>query len=97
VNARAKAPAPIALFPAPMDEFVAAVADRVFERLAGAGAGTGTVAALLDRRGIAEALSVGIDTVDKLRAQGLPTLWVIESPRFELAACLDWLRGRASK
>jgi hypothetical protein len=92
VNAPAKAPPPIALFPAPMDEFVESVADRVVERL---NKRETSAPALLDRRGLAEALNVGVDTVDKLRAQGLPTVWVIESPRFELVACLEWLRGRA--
>ena len=53
---------------------------------------------LLDRRGLAEALDCGVDTIDKLRREGLPTVMLIESPRFELAAVLAWLReGRAAK
>ena len=50
---------------------------------------------LLDRRGLAQALDVGVDTVDKLRREGLPTVMVVESPRFELDVVIEWLRGRA--
>ncbi len=50
---------------------------------------------VVDRRGIATALGVGLDTVDKLRREGMPTLMVIESPRFEVERVLEWLRGRA--
>ena len=51
MNAPAKTPPPIALFPIPVDEFVEAVASRVAELLAD-GTGSGAVA-LLDRRGLA--------------------------------------------
>jgi hypothetical protein len=49
---------------------------------------------LLDRRGLAEALGCCPDTVDKLRKEGLPTVWVVDSPRFELDRVLEWLRER---
>jgi hypothetical protein len=50
--------------------------------------------ALLDRRGIAAALGIGVDTVDRLRREGCPELTVGDAPRFELAAVLAWLRER---
>jgi hypothetical protein len=49
---------------------------------------------LLDRRGLAAELGCGVDTLDKLRREGLPTLMLGDSPRFELAAVLEWLRER---
>lgn len=52
--------------------------------------------ALLDRQGIASALGVSAGTVDKLRRDGLPCIMVGDSPRFETAACLEWLRARRS-
>lgn len=51
--------------------------------------------ALLDRRGLAEALAVGVDTVDKLRREGLPELRVGDAPRFRLEAVLAWLGQRS--
>jgi len=50
--------------------------------------------ALLDRAGLARTLDVGITTVDRLRREGMPALWLGDSPRFEVAACLEWLRTR---
>ncbi|HEU4581705.1 MAG TPA: hypothetical protein VFS67_25795 [Polyangiaceae bacterium] len=50
--------------------------------------------ALLDRNGLAQALGVGTSTVDRFRREGMPALWAGDSPRFELADCLAWLRGR---
>jgi hypothetical protein len=49
-----------------------------------------------DRRGIARALAVGTSTVDRLRREGMPFVWIGDSPRFELVRCLEWLRGRAT-
>jgi hypothetical protein len=50
--------------------------------------------ALLDRRGLALALGVGLDTVDRMRGEGMPELRVGDAPRFELDAVIAWLRGR---
>ena len=47
---------------------------------------------LLDRERLARALSVSLPTVDRLRAAGMPTVWVVQAPRFELAAVLEWIR-----
>lgn len=49
---------------------------------------------MLDRRGLAHALAVGVDTVDRLRRDGCPELTVGDSPRFELEQVIAWLRGR---
>ena len=48
--------------------------------------------ALLDKAAFARAIGVSTSTVDKLRKLGCPVVWVIESPRFDLAACMEWLR-----
>jgi len=47
---------------------------------------------LLDRVGIAKALSCSPGQVDKLRRGGMPCLYVGDSPRFEHAVCVEWLR-----
>jgi hypothetical protein len=53
--------------------------------------------ALLDRSGLARALSCSVKTLDRLRAQpGFPELMVLDSPRFELAAVLTYLRARTA-
>lgn len=51
--------------------------------------------ALLDRNGLAGALGCSASLVDKLRKDGMPTVQLGGTPRFELEACLAWLRGRA--
>lgn len=48
--------------------------------------------ALLDREALALALGCSAGFVDKLRRQGMPHLRLGDSPRFELARCLAWLR-----
>lgn len=53
-----------------------------------------TAPALLTQDALARELGVSPRTVYELRQQGLPTVLVCESPRFELAACLAWLRER---
>lgn len=52
---------------------------------------------LLDRRGLAQFLGVSLPTVDRLRAEGLPTLMVVESPRFERERVLAWLRAQGAQ
>jgi hypothetical protein len=52
--------------------------------------------ALLDRRGLAGRLDVSLPTLDRLRAEGMPELRLGDSPRFELDACLRWLREKSS-
>lgn len=49
---------------------------------------------LVTREACARALSISVRSLDTLRAQGLPTVWVLESPRFDVAAVITWLRGR---
>jgi hypothetical protein len=53
-----------------------------------------TTPVLLDRRGLAAALGVGVDTVDRLRREGAPELTIGDAPRFELDRVLEWVRGR---
>lgn len=50
--------------------------------------------ALITQGDLARHLGVSDRTVFELRKQGLPTVWICESPRFELATCLEWLRAR---
>ena len=50
---------------------------------------------LLDRHGLAVALNLSTKSLDKLRDEkGFPELRLLDSPRFELAAVLEWLRTR---
>lgn len=46
---------------------------------------------LLDRQGIADALSCSPAQVDRLRKTGMPCLYVGESPRFLFDDCVRWL------
>jgi len=50
--------------------------------------------ALLDTAGLARELRVSAPTIAKLRRKGCPVVWVVESPRYELAAVLEFLRAR---
>lgn len=50
--------------------------------------------ALLDRAGLARALSCSASHIDSLRRAGLPELRLGDAPRFELARCLEWLRNQ---
>jgi hypothetical protein len=69
---------------------LAELADQVAERVS-----QPTGPSLLDRRRLAEALFCGLDRVDSLRRAGMPTIWLSsESPRWDLAAVLEWLRQR---
>lgn len=47
---------------------------------------------LLDRAGVAQRLSIGTTTVDRLRREGMPCVFIGDSPRFDLAECVDWIR-----
>lgn len=47
---------------------------------------------LLDRVGLARALSCSPSHIDNLRKQGLPTVFVGGAPRFALADVLGWLK-----
>lgn len=49
---------------------------------------------LLDRRGMARALGIGVDTLDKLRREGLPEILVGDAPRFDRESVLVWLKDR---
>ena len=48
-----------------------------------------------DRAGIARKIGVSVGTIDKLRAQGPPTIWVLDCPRFDVGECIAWLKGMA--
>jgi hypothetical protein len=50
--------------------------------------------ALVDRRRRARDLGVSPATVRRLEAGGPPVVRVADSPRFEVAAVLGWLRAR---
>lgn len=47
--------------------------------------------ALLDKRGLAMELGVSERTIDRLRELGMPVLMLLDSPRFQLGAVLEWL------
>lgn len=48
-------------------------------------------ARLLDRQGAAEALACSVAQLDKMRAAGMPCLYVGASPRFVFDDCVRWL------
>jgi len=77
-----------------VDRFALTVADLIDERL---GRMQQPIKRLLDRRGLAEMLDCGVDTVDRLRREGLPELKVGDSPRYEAERVLAWMRDREAK
>jgi hypothetical protein len=46
---------------------------------------------LLERAGLARALGVGLSSVDRLRREGMPCVFIGDSPRFLASECLTWL------
>jgi len=69
-----------------------AVDARIAERLDAIGSKPGP--RLLDRRALAEVLGCGIDTIDRMRREGMPELTVGDAPRFDAEEVLTWLRAR---
>lgn len=54
--------------------------------------------ALLDRERMARKLCISVPTLDGLRKQGMPTIWITpEAPRFDVAAVVAWLLARDAK
>lgn len=49
---------------------------------------------LLTRVQLAQALGVSPRTLDALRGEGLPTIWVSEAPRFDFVDVRAWLKTR---
>ena len=49
---------------------------------------------LLDREGLARAISTSTSTVDRLRREGLPVILVGDSPRFDTHEVVEWLKNR---
>jgi len=41
------------------------------------------------------ALQTSRATLHKLRQQGLPTIMLLDSPRFDIEACVEWIRQRS--
>ncbi len=76
-----------ALFPVVRDAVRDALADH----------DSATLPALLTRSQIAEQLGCSARTVARLDGEGMPVVMVGDSPRYEIAAVLDWLRGREAR
>jgi hypothetical protein len=67
--------------------------DVLEQRLAALGGGEPR---LDDRVEHARWLGVSLGTLDKLRRDGLPTMWVADAPRFERGATREWLKTRCA-
>jgi hypothetical protein len=53
---------------------------------------------LLDRTGLAPALGVSLATLDRMRAaEGFPTVWCAEAPRFLLSDVIAFLQKGGNK
>ncbi|MBK8996089.1 MAG: helix-turn-helix domain-containing protein [Myxococcales bacterium] len=50
--------------------------------------------ALLDRAGLARALSVSVSSVDRMIREGCPHVRIGDAPRFSVADVVAWLRAR---
>jgi hypothetical protein len=73
-----------------VDELRLLVASAVAEAMASGAAPP----RLLDRERLGAALGCSTAMVDKLRRAGLPSVYVGDSPRFDIEDCLAWLRAR---
>lgn len=49
---------------------------------------------VVDRRGLAVALGCSVDTIDRLRREGIPRVRVGDTERYEIDRVLEWLRDR---
>lgn len=49
---------------------------------------------MMNKKELAEALSISVSMVDKLLTQGLPHYKIGKSVRFELQEVKEWLKGR---
>src|SRR5687768_13077140 len=78
----------------PQSELETLIRRAVAEALADASAGPAP--ALLDRAGLARSLCCCESTVDTLRRNGLPTIFVGKAPRFVLADVLHWLKEESA-
>jgi hypothetical protein len=87
----------------PIDALLEQVADRAVERAIErmseiAPALPAGPPPLLDRKGLAKALRVSVPTVDRLRREGLPTIYITsEAPRWRLEDAIGWLRERGDR
>lgn len=51
---------------------------------------------LATREQCAKALNISTRSLDTLRSQGLPVVWVLDSPRFDVAEVVTWLREKGA-
>ncbi|MBI3202638.1 MAG: hypothetical protein HYZ29_13955 [Myxococcales bacterium] len=73
-----------------------ALTRRLGDALGVAADGPAPAPALLDRAGLARALSTSPATIDRLRSEpSFPELRLVDSPRFVLEDVLAWVRARS--
>lgn len=49
---------------------------------------------LLTQEELAQKLKTSVGTIIKLRGQGMPVVWLLKSPRYNYAACREWLASK---
>lgn len=72
-----------------VSELPAALAEALSE--------TKPVPGLATREQCAQHLGISMRSLDTLRGRGLPTVMVLDSPRFDLVEVVTWLRDRGVK
>lgn len=78
--------------PEQLTQLVEQAVEKKLSQLAGA------APKLLDRKGIAKALTVSVDTIDDWRKLGMPSVQLPGSyPRFIEADCVEWARNHGKK
>jgi hypothetical protein len=55
---------------------------------------SGSEPRLLDRHGLAERLACSPGHVDRMRRDGMPCLYIGDSPRFLFDDCVHWIAAR---
>lgn len=55
------------------------------------------VPVLLDRNGLAKALGISLTSLDRLKHSGMPIVRVLDSPRFDVADVVKWLKSRPAE
>jgi hypothetical protein len=74
------------------------VREAIREELAEFCPPTAHAPALLDRTGLAPALGVSLATLDRMRAaDGFPTVWCADAPRFLLSDVIAFLQKAGRK
>lgn len=91
----ASTPAPVIV--STVEQLREAIREVVRDEFAEFGADRPVAPLAVDGAELCRLISVSRSTLHRLRVEGMPAIPVGDTYRYEPAACLEWLRERASK